>query len=137
MYYTKFNTRLCEIILAGDKRGLAHLHLNTGEGTRRFAVLPEWELSREFFVQTKSQILEYIEGKRQHFNVTINPYGTKFQKKSGKNYAGFLMAGSGLMPASPGTLEIIKLQELSELPTAKILSLLLFPVTGWWEQTGV
>jgi methylated-DNA-[protein]-cysteine S-methyltransferase len=34
MYYAKFNTRFCRVILAGDEKGLAHLHLNTGEGSR-------------------------------------------------------------------------------------------------------
>ncbi len=81
MYYSKFNARLCEIILAGDETGLAHLHLNTGEGTRRFSVLPEWELNRQFFAATKAQILEYLEGKRKQFDVAINPRGTDFQKK--------------------------------------------------------
>lgn len=81
MYYTKFNTRLCEIILAGNEKGLACLHLNTGEGSRRFNVPEEWELNPDFFKQAQDQVLEYLDGKRQVFSVPINPQGTEFQKK--------------------------------------------------------
>jgi len=81
MYYTKFTTRLCEIILAGDEKGLAHLHLNTGQGRREFEVQDSWELKPEFFKDTQSQILEYLAGKREVFEVSLNPAGTEFQKQ--------------------------------------------------------
>lgn len=81
MYYTKFNTRFCEIILAGDEKGLAHLHLNTGQGSREFEIQDAWELKPEFFKDTQSQILEYLAGKRTVFKVSLNPAGTEFQKK--------------------------------------------------------
>lgn len=81
MYYTKFNTRLCEIILAGDEKGLVHLHLNTGQGSRQFEIQDSWELKPEFFEDTQSQILEYLAGKREVFEVSLNPAGTEFQKK--------------------------------------------------------
>ncbi len=81
MYYTKFDTRLCEIILAGDAKGLAHLDLNTGQGSRAFEIQDAWELKPEFFKDTQSQILEYLAGKRTVFEVCLNPAGTEFQKK--------------------------------------------------------
>ena len=81
MYYTKFNTRFCEIILAGDEKGLVHLHLNTGQGSRQFETQDFWELKPEFFKEIRSQILEYLEGKRTVFEVSLNPAGTEFQKK--------------------------------------------------------
>lgn len=81
MYYTKFNTRFCEVILAGDEKGLAHLHLNTGEGSRQFEIQKDWNLKPEFFDNIKSQILEYLEGKRDVFDVSLNPEGTEFQIK--------------------------------------------------------
>ena len=81
MYYTKFNTWLCEIILAGDEKGLAHLYLNTGQGSRQFEIQDSWELKPEFFKDTQSQILEYLAGKRTVFQVSLNPAGTEFQKK--------------------------------------------------------
>ena len=81
MYYTKFNTWLCEIILAGDEKGLAHLYLNTGQGSRQFEIQDSWELKPEFFKDTQSQILEYLAGKRTVFQVSLNLAGTEFQKK--------------------------------------------------------
>jgi len=35
MYYTLFQTSLCEIILVGDEQGISYLHLNTHEGKRQ------------------------------------------------------------------------------------------------------
>ncbi|ACN16576.1 putative methylated-DNA--protein-cysteine methyltransferase (6-O-methylguanine-DNA methyltransferase) (MGMT) (O-6-methylguanine-DNA-alkyltransferase) [Desulforapulum autotrophicum HRM2] len=45
MYYTIFKTRFCNITLAGDEKGLAHLHLNTGEGSRQFEIQDSWEFN--------------------------------------------------------------------------------------------
>ena len=81
MYFTKFNTRFCEIILAGDEKGLAHLHLNTGEGRRQFGIQESWEFKPEFFEDAQAQILEYLGGKRETFDIPLNPAGTTFQKK--------------------------------------------------------
>ena len=81
MYYTKFNTRFCEVILAGDEKGLSHLHLNTGEGRRKFEIQEEWELKPVFFEDIKTQILEFLDGSRETFDVRLNPAGTEFQKK--------------------------------------------------------
>ncbi|MCP4115855.1 MAG: methylated-DNA--[protein]-cysteine S-methyltransferase [Desulfobacteraceae bacterium] len=81
MYYTKFETRFCEIILVGNKEGLSHLHLNTGEGKRSFEISDEWILNHDFFTDIINQINEYFSGKRIKFNVRLNPGGTVFQKK--------------------------------------------------------
>ncbi len=81
MYYTKFNTLFCEIILAGNDKGLAHLHLNTGEGKRRFEISEEWVMNSDFFADTKTRIIEYLNGNRRQFNIRINPQGTDFQKR--------------------------------------------------------
>lgn len=81
MYYTKFNTRFCEVILAGDEQGLSHLHLNTGEGSRQFEIPRDWESNPKFFADARTQVLEYVEGRRKKFDLTLNPGGTGFQKK--------------------------------------------------------
>lgn len=81
MYYTKFNTRFCGVILVGDEKGLACLHLNTGEGSRQFEIQDCWEFNPIFFADIKIQVLEYLDGRRKTFNVRLNPMGTKFQKK--------------------------------------------------------
>ncbi|GAA0182479.1 methylated-DNA--[protein]-cysteine S-methyltransferase [Clostridium sediminicola] len=81
MYYTRFNTRFCEIILVGDEEGLTNLHLNTGEGKRTFEILDEWILNDDFFTEIINEIEEYFNGKRKTFNVKLNPQGTDYQKK--------------------------------------------------------
>ena len=80
MYYARFETRLCEIILVGDERGLANLHMNTGKGNRVFQVAKEWRSEPAFFVEVQAQVEEYVNGEREAFNVTLNPSGTPFQK---------------------------------------------------------
>ncbi len=81
IYYTQFETPLCQIILAGNEAGLRHLHLNTGEGKRRFEISKGWVHDHAFFSNTVAQITEYFEGKRREFHVTLNPQGTDFQKR--------------------------------------------------------
>ncbi len=81
MYYAKFDTPFCEMILVGDNDGLTHLHLNTGEGKRHFDIAGEWVRNDAFFSDTMDQITDYCNEKRKTFNVTVNPEGTEFQRK--------------------------------------------------------
>ena len=81
MFYTNFNTAICEIILAGDDEGLKYLHLSTGEGNRHFEVSPEWQRNDEFFTPSVTQINEYLSGSRTDFNIKLAPEGTVFQKQ--------------------------------------------------------
>ncbi len=81
MFYTRFKAELCEIILAGDENGLKHLHLNTGEGKRRFEISPEWKRNNSFFEDSIEQINEYLNGNRKTFNIRTAPEGTDFQKR--------------------------------------------------------
>ncbi|MFO7885275.1 MAG: methylated-DNA--[protein]-cysteine S-methyltransferase [Desulfobacteraceae bacterium] len=80
MYYTRFNTRICEILLVGDEKGLARLHLNTGEGGRQFKINDTWIARPDFFEYIKAQVMEYLDGKRRVFAVDLNTKGTDFQK---------------------------------------------------------
>jgi methylated-DNA-[protein]-cysteine S-methyltransferase len=49
MYYTRFHTPFCEMILVGNEEGLTHLHLNTGKGKRLFEITDEWVQNDAFF----------------------------------------------------------------------------------------
>ncbi len=80
MYYSKFDTPFCEIILVGDEDGLTNLHLNTDKGKRQFEISPEWIKKDVFFQEQKSQIIEYCYGKRKRFSIKLNPRGTDYQK---------------------------------------------------------
>ena len=80
MYYTRFETPFCGIILVGDENGLTNLHLNTGEGKRKFDIDPNWTRDDGFFNDVKRQILDYFGGDRQSFDIKLNPQGTGYQK---------------------------------------------------------
>ncbi|NDV21398.1 methylated-DNA--[protein]-cysteine S-methyltransferase [Desulfovibrio sp. JC022] len=81
VYYTRFMTPLCEIILAGNEEGLSYLHLQTGEGKRVFEIAPSWVRNDDFFADVRTQIEEFATGKRTEFDVKLNPQGTDFQKR--------------------------------------------------------
>lgn len=81
MYYTRFNTEFCEIILVGDEQGLSNLHLNTGEGKATFEILEGWILNDAFFAEPIKQIEEYFRRERKHFNIKLNLRGTAYQRK--------------------------------------------------------
>lgn len=80
MYYTRFRTSYCDIILVGHEKGLVHLHLDTGEGNRQFEIQPEWTQNPNFFSRAVEQIRAYLAGRRTSFDLTIAPNGTAFQQ---------------------------------------------------------
>lgn len=80
-YYTIFNSPFCDIILVGNEQGLNHLHLDTGEGSRRFAIQEEWQRNDLFFTEVIQQLTDYFSGHRQSFDIKINPQGSDFQKR--------------------------------------------------------
>ena len=81
MYYTRFDTDLCEIILAGDEKGISNLHLNTGQGKRVFEIGTDWIRNDDFFTDAVKQINEYFNRGRKTFKLKLNPSGTEYQKK--------------------------------------------------------
>lgn len=81
MYYDTYKSPICDIILVGNEDGLAHLHLETKEGKRKFALSKEWVENEGFFVDVKKQLFEYFSGKRKNFDLKLNPQGTDYQKK--------------------------------------------------------
>ncbi len=82
MYYTLFKTRFCDVILAGDERGLQHLHLNTGDGKKGLFEQPsDWQRNDPLFRSVQEQIVAYCDGDLQRFDVVLNPQGTDFQRK--------------------------------------------------------
>lgn len=80
-YYTIFNSPFCDIILVGNEQGLNHLHLDTGEGSRRFDIQEDWQRNDPFFTEIIHQLSDYFNGKRQNFDIKINPQGSDFQKQ--------------------------------------------------------
>lgn len=82
MLYTKFDTSLCPIVIAGDEAGIQHIHLCETEGSKRSFDMPdEWHETVDVFNQAKTQLLEYLAGDREQFDLLLNPQGTPFQKR--------------------------------------------------------
>ncbi len=77
--YTRFQTELGEIILAGDEMGLSHLHINGGK--RSFEIDENWPRNDELFNEARKQIEEFLCGQRKKFDLQLNPAGTEFQRK--------------------------------------------------------
>lgn len=67
------------LLLIGDENGLSRIQFATKE---RPHVVPEnSEHNPDFFQKTIQQLTEYFQGKRQQFDIKLNPQGTDFQKK--------------------------------------------------------
>jgi len=81
MYYTIYKSKFCPIILVGDEKGLRHLHLDTKQGKREFAINDSWIKNKEFFSDVILQLEEYFAGLRTSFDVKLNQDGTEYQKK--------------------------------------------------------
>ena len=80
MYYTKIDSHIAEIILAGDENGLSYLHINSSSGKRQFKIEDEWINNPSFFDETILQLQEYFIGDRKKFTIKLNPSGTPYQK---------------------------------------------------------
>lgn len=81
MYYTVFQSKFCPVILAGDDKGLAHIYLETGEGTQNIKIEADWQRNDAFFADSIAQLQEYFAGTRKSFNIKLNPTGTDYQKQ--------------------------------------------------------
>lgn len=81
MYYTKFKTDLCDMILIGDENGINRLHLEVDDSPRSLEINPEWKDDDTLFLEAIIQLQEYAKGERFTFNLKLNPEGTDYQKK--------------------------------------------------------
>lgn len=81
MRYTRFMTRLWEMILVGDESGVSNLHMVTNEGNREFEIDQKWIRDDVFFGELREQIEQYLAGERREFDVAVKPMGTDFQQR--------------------------------------------------------
>ena len=77
MIYRYIDSPIGQLLLAGDDDGLKMIGLPEGKG--QVAVEASWELSGDCFADTSSQLGEYFDGIRQHFELQLAPTGTRFQ----------------------------------------------------------
>ena len=80
MYYTRFETVLCPIVLIGDEEGIIRLHMDVGDEYRQLVMADGCTENDVLFEEAKKQILDYVDGSRQNFDLKLNPKGTAFQK---------------------------------------------------------
>ncbi len=79
MIFTRIDSPLGELLAARDEGGITALYLPTGKNATRPD--PSWQRSDAAFDDVRSQLGEYFAGRRQQFELALNPSGTKFQKQ--------------------------------------------------------
>lgn len=82
MYYTEFETPLCPIVLIGDEDGIRRLHMVVEDGHRELDKEAALVRDDALFEKAKGQILAYMKGDLEVFDLVLNPQGTEFQKKT-------------------------------------------------------
>ncbi len=81
MYYTRYQSSIAPIILAGDEDGLSRVYFDVPEAKEKLKIPPEWTENESFFADIIKQLDEYFAGKRKKFDVKLNLKGTEYQKK--------------------------------------------------------
>ncbi len=77
MFYTKIESPVGPLLLAGDERGLCQLRFVAG---RRKTVVPrEWTREDAPFRDAVRQLRAYFAGELKKFDLTLAPEGTPFQ----------------------------------------------------------
>jgi len=79
-YYSQLTTPVGEVILAGDRERLSHIHLMAGTGSPRFAIPADWISAPQFFGEAEKQLHQYFQKKRRVFELPLDLQGTDFQK---------------------------------------------------------
>ena len=77
MYYCYQETPIGSLLLAGDENGLAVVGFPEGSGRREPE--PDWIFNEKPFTEAQRQLSEYFDGRRQDFDLPLNPTGTEFQ----------------------------------------------------------
>lgn len=85
MFYTRFTLtieqQVIDVSLLADKLGLQQLYLHTDDAKYPFLIKQDWQKNDDFFIQYKQQLIEYSQGKRQQFDLLLNPQGSDFQQQ--------------------------------------------------------
>jgi methylated-DNA-[protein]-cysteine S-methyltransferase len=79
VYYSRFESPVGPLLLAGSKAGLQLVSFDAGKRARD--VCPEWRLDSSAFVEVVEQLRSYFAGERKNFDLTLVLQGTEFQKR--------------------------------------------------------
>ena len=78
MYYCNYQSPLGEIALTANDKGLSALAFQTGKSPITYTGLIE---DKSKFTRVIQQLTQYFDGDRKHFELTLAPEGTNFQKQ--------------------------------------------------------
>ncbi len=77
MYYCHLDTKIGELLLAGDDAGLCLIAFP--EGSMRRDPDSDWIYNEKPFLEARRQLLEYFAGERKEFDLPLRLNGTEFQ----------------------------------------------------------
>jgi methylated-DNA-[protein]-cysteine S-methyltransferase len=77
--YTRVDSPIGSLLLAGDGKRLQRLHME--EGRRPVTVGRDWKRADEPFDAVREQLAEYFDGRRERFDLPLRPSGTPFQRQ--------------------------------------------------------
>jgi methylated-DNA-[protein]-cysteine S-methyltransferase len=75
--YTTLDSPLGALLLCGDGRALQGLYMQ--DGRKPATVLPGWRREPAAFAAASAQLGEYFAGRRQDFDLRLEPSGSPFQ----------------------------------------------------------
>ena len=78
-YYSYFESPLGRLLLAGSEHRLMILGFPSGPQAKRPMV--GWVRRDAPFDEAKRQLTDYFDGRRQRFNLPLEPVGTAFQRR--------------------------------------------------------
>ena len=73
MNYCYMDTPIGDLLLAGTDQGLAVIGFQ--DGSKRRGPLPDWRQDDRLFTEAKSQLDDYFAGRRQKFDLALQPGG--------------------------------------------------------------
>ncbi len=76
--YTILDSPLGDVLVARSERGLAHINFQQSDSP--VSIQPEWTRDDSAFEDVAVQLSEYFAGKRQTFDLPLDPVGTEFQQ---------------------------------------------------------
>ncbi|MEM1228928.1 MAG: methylated-DNA--[protein]-cysteine S-methyltransferase [Pseudomonadota bacterium] len=76
--YTTMESPVGPLVLAGDDAALTLIGFTTGP--KAWSIDPGWVHVPTAFAVARGQLAEYFAGQREHFDLTLRPEGTEFQR---------------------------------------------------------
>lgn len=79
LFYTRYESPIGTLLLAGSHAGLNVVSFSTGK--HAISVSPQWTENRAALTNAVAQLEEYFAGRRKSFDLALCPEGTPFQRQ--------------------------------------------------------